>query len=67
MRRYAGLKFVSEALWPRQRDKIKIVVGHLQRHTYVLRNEVRLEHIQAEHDFRRKALERFDEAERSRQ
>jgi hypothetical protein len=65
MRRCAGLRFVFEALWPRQRDKVKIVVGHLQRHTHLLRNEVRLEHIQAEYDFRRNALERFDEAESS--
>ncbi|KAH7077841.1 hypothetical protein BKA63DRAFT_509181 [Paraphoma chrysanthemicola] len=59
------LKFVFEALWPRQRNRIKIVVGHLQRHTHLLRNEVRLEHIQAEYEFRKKALELFDEAENS--
>ncbi|KAH4040807.1 hypothetical protein HBI56_015270 [Parastagonospora nodorum] len=59
------LKFVFEALWPRQRDKIKIVAGHFQRHTQVLRNEVRLKHIQAEYDFRRQALESFDKFENS--
>jgi hypothetical protein len=60
-----GLKFVFEALWPRQKDKIKIVAGYFQRHTHLLRNEVRLEHIQAEYDFRKRALEVFEEAESS--
>jgi hypothetical protein len=39
------------------------VVGHVQRHTQLLRNEVRLEHIQAEYEFRKDALERFEKAE----
>jgi hypothetical protein len=39
------------------------VVGHVQRHTQLLRNEVRLEHIQAEYEFRKNALERFEKAE----
>jgi hypothetical protein len=62
---YAGLKIVFEAFWPRKRDKIKIVIGHLQRHAHLLRNEVRLEHIQAEYAFRKDALKLFDEAESS--
>jgi hypothetical protein len=59
------LKILFEALWPRQRDKIKIVVSNIQRHTLLLRNEVRLEHIQAEYDFRQQALQHFEKSEAS--
>lgn len=62
-----GLKFVFEAFWPRQKEKIKIVASHIQRHTMLLRNEVRLEHIQEEYGFRQRAFEHFEKAELSHQ
>ncbi|PVI01812.1 hypothetical protein DM02DRAFT_590626 [Periconia macrospinosa] len=57
------LKFIFEALWPRQKEKIKMIVENIGKHTLLLRNEVRLEHIQAEYDFRKKALEHFEKSE----
>lgn len=42
-------------------------MGHIERHTLLMRNEVRLEHIQAEHDARVRALEHFEKTERSLQ
>lgn len=40
---------------------------HINRLTLLMRNEVRLEHIQAEHDARLRALAHFERAERSYQ
>ncbi|KAL9096860.1 MAG: hypothetical protein Q9165_000824 [Trypethelium subeluteriae] len=58
-------KYLFESLWPRHREKIKVVTGHIGRLAVLLRNEVRLEHIQAEHSARARALEHFERAERS--
>ena len=43
------------------------MTSHIQRHKDLLRNEVRLEHIQAEYEFRRKAMEHFERTEGSHQ
>lgn len=59
------LRFVFEALWPKQKNKIRVVMDHINRITLLLRNEVRLEHIQAEHDARARALEHFESTEKS--
>jgi hypothetical protein len=59
-----GWKYFFESLWPRHRSKIKIVGGHINRLTLLLRNEVRMEHIQGEHAARARALEHFDQAEK---
>ncbi|PVH83873.1 hypothetical protein DL98DRAFT_486212 [Cadophora sp. DSE1049] len=59
------LKFIFEAMWPRQRDKIQVIMSHIERHTSLMRNEVRLEHIREEHEARLRALEHFDRTERS--
>ncbi|KAF2792115.1 NACHT domain protein [Melanomma pulvis-pyrius CBS 109.77] len=58
-------KYLFESLWPRHRDKIKVVMNHMERHTLLMRNEVRLEHIQAEHGARLRALEHFERTEKS--
>jgi hypothetical protein len=42
-----------------------MVVSNIERHTLLLRDEVRLEHIQAEYDFRKQALEHFEKGEAS--
>lgn len=60
-----GWKYFFESLWPRHRDKINVVMNHIERHTLLMRNEVRLEHIQAEHTARLRALEHFERTERS--
>lgn len=40
-------------------------MNHMERHTLLMRNEVRLEHIQAEHGARLRALEHFERTEKS--
>src|SRR5258706_7593644 len=52
-------------MWPKQREKIQVVMSHIERHTLLMRNEVRLEHIRDEHEARLRALEHFERTERS--
>ncbi|KAI0198370.1 hypothetical protein F4808DRAFT_462839 [Astrocystis sublimbata] len=54
-------RLISESIWPRRLEKIDVVVQHLEKHTALLRNEVSLQHIRAEHEARTKALEHFDQ------
>lgn len=42
-----------------------MVAINIERHTLLMRNEVRLEHIQEEHHARLRALEHFESTERS--
>jgi len=63
--RLLGWRYFFESLWPRHRDKIQVVITHIERHTLLMRNEVRLEHIQEEHHARLRALEHFESTERS--
>ena len=39
-------------------------MDHIERHTSLMRNEVRLEHIREEHDARQRALENFERTQR---
>jgi len=64
---WSGWRYFFEALWPRHRDKIKLVQTHIERHSLLMRNEVRLEHIQKEHTARLRALEHFETTEKSQQ
>lgn len=52
-------------MWPKQRDKIQVVLSHIERHTFLLRNETRMEHIREEHEARLRALDHFEKSERS--
>jgi hypothetical protein len=58
-----GWKIIFEAMWPKQRDKIRVVMSHIERHTLLMRNEVRLEHIREERKARLEALEHFERTE----
>ncbi|KAE8448036.1 hypothetical protein EG329_009959 [Mollisiaceae sp. DMI_Dod_QoI] len=60
-------KIIFEAMWPKQQDKIQLVMSHIERHASLMRNEVRLEHIREEHEARLRALEHFERTERSHQ
>lgn len=51
---------VFEAVWPKQRNKIDVVVSNIKRHTTLMRSEVTMQHISAEHEFRDKCLAHFD-------
>lgn len=42
-------------------------MSHIERHTVLMRDQVRLEHIREEHDVRRQALEHFDKTQRHNQ
>ncbi|KAK0630428.1 hypothetical protein B0T17DRAFT_607368 [Bombardia bombarda] len=53
-------RYVFEALWPSRREKISIIVQHVERNTSLMRNEVRLEHIREEHVARLTALDHFE-------
>jgi len=64
---FLGWKYFFESLWPKHREKIKVVKTNIERHTLLMRNEVRLEHIQAENDARVRALDHFESTERSLQ
>jgi len=50
-------------MWPKQRDKIRLVMSHIERHTSLLRNEVQLEHIREEHKARLESMKKFEKDE----
>jgi hypothetical protein len=50
-----------EAVWPKQKAKIALLVTHIERHTASMRNEMTLHHIREEHELRVKALNHFDQ------
>ena len=52
-------------MWLKQRDKIQIVMLQIERHKFLMRNEVRLEHVREEHEARRKAMDHYEATERS--
>ncbi|KAK7976663.1 Short chain dehydrogenase sol3 [Apiospora arundinis] len=58
-------KTAFESLWPRHRDKIKIVSRWIQNHVQFLCSGVRLEHIQQAHNARRHELELFEAKEKA--
>lgn len=47
-------------MWPRQQDKIDVVISNLERHTTLLRSEVTMQHIREEHELRARSLTHFD-------
>jgi len=55
-----------ETIWPKQREKIKIVEGHIERHSRLLGDKITYEHIKREHEAREKAFEHFRDEETSR-
>ncbi|RYP19665.1 hypothetical protein DL765_003258 [Monosporascus sp. GIB2] len=58
-------KAFFEALWPKKKQQIDSVINKIARHTTMLRNEVRLEHIQEEYHARAREMEHFENLERS--
>ncbi|KAK4244292.1 hypothetical protein C7999DRAFT_44010 [Corynascus novoguineensis] len=53
-------RLVFESVWPKQRDKIDVVVSNIERHTTLMRSEVTMQRISEEHEFRAKSLAHFD-------
>ena len=62
-----GWRYVFEALWPKHREKIRVVTRHIGLHSLLLRKEVQLEHIQQEHEARLRSLEHFESVEKAQQ
>lgn len=52
-------------MWPSLKEKIKIVMNHIQRHTDLMRNKVRLEHLREEYEHRQRAFDHFEATQRS--
>ncbi len=52
-------------MWPKHRDKIKVVAENIERHTLLLRKEVQFQHIQQEHDLRLRSLAHFESTEKA--
>ncbi|KAI3319186.1 hypothetical protein HD806DRAFT_295960 [Xylariaceae sp. AK1471] len=51
-----------ESIWPKQKEKIDVVIKNLEQHSDLMRNEVTLQHIRAEYEARTKSLAHFDQA-----
>ncbi|KAL6821029.1 hypothetical protein J3E69DRAFT_373903 [Trichoderma sp. SZMC 28015] len=58
-------RVMFEALWPSQKEKIKIVMDHIGRHTNLMRNKVRLEHLREEYEHRQRAFDHFEATQKS--
>lgn len=58
-------KYLFESLWPRHREKIKLIMNLIEGHVRLMRNEVQLEHIQREHEARLRQLEHFEMTEKA--
>jgi hypothetical protein len=56
---------IFESMWTKQKEKINIIRSQMQRHTLLLRREVRLEHIQEAHSAQQQALEHYEKTEKS--
>ncbi|KAH8897615.1 hypothetical protein GQ53DRAFT_777961 [Thozetella sp. PMI_491] len=54
-------KAMFEAIWPKQKGKIEVVIANIERHTSLMRNDVTLMHIKEEHEARMKALAHYDQ------
>lgn len=54
-----------EALWPSQKERIKLTVNHIERDTDLMRTKVNLEHIREEHEHRQRAYDHFEATKKS--
>lgn len=62
-----SFRAIFDAFWPRHRSKIEQVSKHIERHTSLMRNEVRLADIREEHAARQRAWGHFERAEMAHQ
>ncbi|KAK3378716.1 NACHT domain protein [Lasiosphaeria ovina] len=58
--RLSRWRYVFEALWPKYRNKIKVVKENVESHTLLLRRDTQSEDIRQQHELRVRALEHFD-------
>ena len=52
---------IFQAVWPRRKEKIDIVVNNIERLTTMMRDEVTLQHIKEEYELRARSLAHFDQ------
>jgi hypothetical protein len=58
-----GWQYILEAIWPKYKAKLEIVVKHIQRHSMLMEGEVTMQRISEEHDARQRAFDHYgDEA-----
>lgn len=62
---FSGWKSFFEALWPKKKEEIEQVIVRMKDHTSHLRNEVRLEAIEAAYDARQLEIEEFAKLEKA--
>ena len=62
-----GWKYLFEALWPKHRDKIKVVTTNIKQHTHLMRREVQFNHLQEAHEARCRSLEHFESTKKVQQ
>lgn len=60
-----GIKFFFKSLWPGEKEKIKLVQSHILQHKSVMRNEVRLQSLRDEHEARQRALDHYEQTQKS--
>jgi hypothetical protein len=59
-----GWQYILEAVWPKYKAKLEIVVKHIQRHSMLMKDEITLQRIREEHDARQLALNHYDDEAR---
>ncbi|RYP52172.1 hypothetical protein DL768_002614 [Monosporascus sp. mg162] len=55
-------QYFFEAVWPKQKAKIDVVINNIGRHTLLMRNKVTFEHIKEEHEARVRSLAHYEQA-----
>ncbi|SPO07054.1 uncharacterized protein DNG_09748 [Cephalotrichum gorgonifer] len=59
-------KIMFETLWPRSKEKLKVIEGNIERHAQLLGSNITFEHIKREADARVSSLKEFRESELAR-
>ncbi|EHK42065.1 hypothetical protein TRIATDRAFT_295808 [Trichoderma atroviride IMI 206040] len=58
-------RFMFEAVWPSQKDRIKLIIDNIGRSTNLMRTKVTLEHIREEYEHRQRASAHFKATQKS--
>ncbi|UKZ70764.1 uncharacterized protein TrAtP1_011734 [Trichoderma atroviride] len=58
-------RFMFEALWPSQKDRIKLIIDNIGRSTNLMRTKVSLEHIREEREHRQRASDHYESTKKS--
>lgn len=61
-----GHKKLFDIIWPKKRDRIKVVEGNIEKHAQLIGENITSEHIRRQEEARVKSFEEFREAEEHR-